>query len=169
MQRSNALLFFKIVLMEKNRVQLNLIVVNIVIEHLIFDISQWQCRRWFQKLSKLIQLLVIEFRPYVTLFTRGMYKHADRFSLVRIVCISPHLWKKFSNDFGNLPLRNEWHRRQFCISTRSFIFRIFQSLNNGEEGSRKSEKDIILRAFFWSLSIFARVVWVPNWYQIWQP
>ena len=87
-----------------NRVHLCLIVVNIVIKHLIFDFSQRQCRQWFQNMSKFIPgadaiLFVIEFRPYITLFTSGMYKHADMFSLVRMVCITPHLWKKLSNVF----------------------------------------------------------------------
>ena len=125
---------------------------NILFLISVSDSVDGDSRKWVNLFQEWMQLFVIEFRPYVTLFTRGMYKHADRFSLVGIVCISPHLWKKFSNYFGNLPLRNEWHRRQFCISTRSFIFRIFQSLNNGEEGSkirkRHNSKGFLLKLIY---------------------
>ena len=76
-----------------------------------------------------MQRLVIEFRPYFTLLKGFMYKHSELLNLVGLMCISLHFWKKFSNDLGSLPFRNEWTRTQFWVLTMSLILRIFHLSN----------------------------------------
>ena len=47
----------------------------------------------------------------------------------------------FSKDLVIRPFTN-------CISTIYLILRTFHSLKRGEDGSRKSEKDMMRKAFF---------------------
>ena len=80
-----------------------------------------------------MQRLVIEFIPYFTLLKGFMYKLSELLSLVGLMCISLHFWKKFSNDLGSFPFRNEWTRTQFWVLTISLILRIFHFLNKGDD------------------------------------
>ena len=70
-----------------------------------------------------MQILVIDFIPYVTLWVRGLYKHSELLNLVGWVCKVLHFWKKLSNDWGSFPLRKSCTKRQFSISTISLILR----------------------------------------------
>ena len=116
-----------------------------------------------------IQVFVMEFLPYLTLFKRGIYKDSDLLNLVGELCISLHLWKKVSKEVGSLPFRKEWQRRHFENKPCLWFLRIFHFLNNGEGESRKSEKDIMRNACFCNSSILSLMNLELDRNQIWQP
>ena len=113
-----------------------------------------------------MQILVIQFKPYVTLSKRGMYRQSELMNRVGLACMVLHFWKVFSKDSGSFPFRNEWTKRQICISTTSLTF--FHSLKRCEDDSRKSEKDIMRKAFLYLSSLSLMNLELER-NQIWQP
>ena len=63
-----------------------------------------------------------------------------------------HFWKMFSKDLGSFPFLKMNEPSAVLHFYNIFDSKNFHSLKRGEDGSRKSEKDIMCKAFFCKIS-----------------